>query len=96
MKLWDLLQLGLQPRKLCFLPRKLILAFPALKEAWGLTSPNKSVRAIRESFHDSAVTQTGIFSTLPFQKAGTLHRFPLAPRSLQHIFTDAKRVLLLR
>lgn len=66
MKLWDLLQLGLQLRKLCFSLRKPILAFPALKEAWGLNSRKETVQVIRESFHDSAVVQTVIFSTVPF------------------------------
>lgn len=37
MKLWDFLQLGLQPQKLSFPLRKPILPFPALKEPQGLT-----------------------------------------------------------
>lgn len=41
--LWDLQQLGLQPRKLCFPLRKPILAFPALKEPQG-HAPMESVQ----------------------------------------------------
>lgn len=50
---------GFTAQKAFFFPlRKPVLAFPALKEALGLTSPKESVQIIRESFHDSAVTQT--------------------------------------